>query len=56
VYPSMYYDIRNGRKTEIDLLNGYVADLGERRNIPTPYNRCIADLVRFKESAGGSRP
>lgn len=48
-YPSMYYDIQAGRRTEIDLLNGYIADLGERRGIPTPYNRCIADLVRFRE-------
>lgn len=53
VYPSMYYDIEKGRKTEIDLLNGYVATLGERHGIPAPYNRCIAELVHFKESVGG---
>jgi len=56
VYPSMYYDIKMGRKTEIDLLNGYVAALGERHGIPTPYNRCIADLIRFRESAGPAHP
>lgn len=56
VYPSMYYDIKMGRKTEIDLLNGYVAALGERHGIPTPYNRCIADLIRFRESAGPVHP
>jgi 2-dehydropantoate 2-reductase len=56
VYPSMYYDIKKGRTTEIDLLNGYVAALGERHGIPAPYNRCIADLIRFKESAGASHP
>ncbi|TAJ43944.1 ketopantoate reductase family protein [Methanofollis fontis] len=49
VYPSMYYDIQNRRRTEIDLLNGYVVALGERQGIPTPYNRCIAGLIRFRE-------
>ncbi|NLM82531.1 MAG: 2-dehydropantoate 2-reductase [Candidatus Methanoculleus thermohydrogenotrophicum] len=47
VYPSMYYDVRQGRQTEIDLLNGYVARLGELHGIPTPQNRCIAGLVRY---------
>jgi len=47
VYPSMYYDLRRGRRTEIDLLNGYVARVGERHGIETPYNRCIAGLIRY---------
>lgn len=47
VYPSMYYDLQRGRRTEIDLLNGYVARVGERRGIGTPYNRCIAGLIRY---------
>ncbi|MBP2145261.1 2-dehydropantoate 2-reductase [Methanofollis sp. W23] len=51
-YPSMYYDIQAGRRTEIDLLNGYIADQGEVLQVPTPYNRCIADLIRFKETNG----
>ncbi|BBL66931.1 ketopantoate reductase family protein [Methanoculleus chikugoensis] len=50
VYPSMYHDLRQGRRTEIDLLNGYVARLGERHGIPTPHNRCIAGLVRYAEA------
>jgi 2-dehydropantoate 2-reductase len=49
VYTSMYYDLREGKRTEIELLNGYVAQLGERHSIPTPYNHCIGDLVRFRE-------
>lgn len=51
-FPSMYYDIQAGRRTEIDLLNGYIADQGESLQVPTPYNRCIADLIRFKETNG----
>ncbi len=50
VYPSMYYDLRRGRRTEIDLLNGYIARLGERHGIETPYNRCIAGLIRYEEA------
>ena len=50
VYPSMYYDLQMGRRTEIDLLNGYVARLGERHGIGTPHNRCIAGLVRYAEA------
>ncbi|NQS74362.1 MAG: ketopantoate reductase family protein [Methanoculleus sp.] len=47
VYPSMYYDVLQGRQTEIDLLNGYVARLGEHHGIPVPQNRCITRLVRY---------
>jgi 2-dehydropantoate 2-reductase len=54
-YPSMYSDIACGRQTEIDLLNGYVAMLGEKHGIPTPYNACIADLIRYRQSAGAGR-
>ncbi|MDD4567354.1 2-dehydropantoate 2-reductase [Methanoculleus chikugoensis] len=50
VYPSMYHDLRLGRRTEIDLLNGYVATLGERHGIATPHNQCIAGLVRYAEA------
>lgn len=49
VFPSMYYDIRDGKQTEIDLLNGYVAREGSRLGIATPYNQCIADLIRARQ-------
>ncbi len=55
VYPSMYSDVMQGRRTEIDLLNGYVARLGEHHGIPTPQNHCIAGLIRYIEAhPGGS--
>jgi len=53
VYPSMYYDIRDGKQTEIELLNGYVAAEGDRLGIATPYNHCIADLIRFRQGRSG---
>ncbi|MCK8518626.1 ketopantoate reductase family protein [Methanoculleus sp. 7T] len=54
VYPSMYYDVRQGRRTEIDLLNGYIALLGERHGIEAPHNRCIAGLVRYIQAHPGT--
>lgn len=50
VFTSMYYDIMNGRMTEIDLLNGYVVKRGAELGIPTPYNRCITNLIHFRET------
>jgi len=47
---SMLQDIKRGRKTEIDFLNGKIVELGKKHNVPTPMNDCIAQLVRFKES------
>ena len=46
---SMLQDVRNGRRTEIDALNGAVVELGKRLKIEVPHNRCMRDLVRFKE-------
>jgi 2-dehydropantoate 2-reductase len=51
---SMLQDILHGHKTEIDYLNGAVVRAGERLGIATPYNACISDLVRFRESSWGT--
>ena len=47
---SMLQDIVHGHKTEIDYLNGAVVTSGKRLGIATPYNACVCDLIRFKES------
>ncbi len=47
---SMLQDILHGHKTEIDYLNGAVVTAGKRLGISTPYNACISDIIRFKES------
>ncbi|MDO9549766.1 MAG: ketopantoate reductase family protein [Methanoregula sp.] len=47
---SMLQDILHGHKTEIDYLNGAVVSAGNRLGIATPYNACISDLIRFKET------
>ncbi len=50
-YPSMLRDLRKGRRTEIDSLNGAVYRLGEGFKIPTPENKRITDLIHKKETA-----
>jgi 2-dehydropantoate 2-reductase len=44
--PSMLQDFERGRVTEIDFINGYVADVGPRLGIPTPVNADIVETVR----------
>jgi 2-dehydropantoate 2-reductase len=51
---SMLQDILHGHKTEIDYLNGAVVTAGKRLGITTPYNACISDIIRFKESSKGT--
>ena len=35
---SMLQDVKNGRKTEIDAINGEISRLGKNKNIETPEN------------------
>ncbi|NHJ01468.1 MAG: 2-dehydropantoate 2-reductase [Candidatus Heimdallarchaeota archaeon] len=46
---SMLQDIERGRRTEIDYLNGYIADESQRLGLKAPVNSAIADLVRHLE-------
>ena len=43
-------DLRRGKPTEIDHLNGYIAREGERLGIPTPLNRALLGLVKALEA------
>lgn len=52
---SMLQDLERGRKTEIEYLNGAVVKRGALHGIPTPWNRCITDLIRFREELSGER-
>ncbi|MEM7249899.1 MAG: 2-dehydropantoate 2-reductase [Pseudomonadota bacterium] len=49
-FPSMGQDIKKGRKTEIDYLNGLVVEKGRELGISTPANQGIWDAVRQVES------
>ena len=46
VKPSMLQDFERGRPTEIDFINGHVADLGRTKGISTPANAAIVETVR----------
>ncbi len=47
---SMLQDLRAGRRTEIDALNGAIVDMGEKHGVPVPINQTLTGLVKFLES------
>ena len=49
-YPSMGQDMKKGRPTEIDYLNGLVVEKGQIHGIPTPANAGIVAAVHKVES------
>jgi len=51
--PSMLQDIRAGRPTEIDFLNGSVVEFADEYDIAVPINRTLAGLVRLAEEQKG---
>jgi len=54
-FSSTAQDLRRGKPSEIDHLNGFVAREGERLGVPTPVNRTLWALVKAMEaSAGGA--
>ena len=48
-YPSTLQDLRAGKKTEIDALNGSVIALAAKCGVASPYNRMVYDMVKYKE-------
>lgn len=48
--PSMLMDIENGRRTEIDFINGKFVEYGLRAGVPTPFNTTLRSLVKGLES------
>jgi 2-dehydropantoate 2-reductase len=47
--PSMLQDLEQGRATEVDVVNGGVAERGRAHSIPTPYNDRVVELVHLME-------
>lgn len=47
--PSMLQDFERGRRTEIDFINGYVAQLGKELGIPTVMNTRITEIAHLIE-------
>ena len=46
---SMLQDILAKRQTEVDFMNGAIADSGEKLGVPTPLNRALWQLVKGLE-------
>lgn len=49
--PSMLQDLEQGRVTEVDVVNGAVAQQGRAHGIATPYNDRVVELVHAMERA-----
>lgn len=50
---SMLQDMENGRKTEIEALNGKLVAYGRQLGIPTPYNELLTFLIQTIERKRG---
>jgi 2-dehydropantoate 2-reductase len=44
---SMLQDVEAGRKTEVEMFAGTMIKLGEKHNIPTPYNKVLKEMVEI---------
>jgi 2-dehydropantoate 2-reductase len=51
---SMLQSLDRGRQPEIDFMNGYVADRGQEKRVPTPVNSALTAMVH--EIEAGTRP
>jgi 2-dehydropantoate 2-reductase len=49
-FPSMYYDVKAGKRLEIDALNGAIVKLAQEKGISVPVNRTITALIKAKEA------
>ena len=54
-YPSLYQDMKNGRLTEIDYLNGAISKLGKKHNIQTPVCDTVTLMIHAKEFIRGNK-
>jgi 2-dehydropantoate 2-reductase len=52
--PSMLQDFERGRRTEIDFINGYVAQLGADNGLSVSMNTAITQMVHSIENGGVS--
>jgi 2-dehydropantoate 2-reductase len=43
--PSFLQDVLKGRRTEVEYLNGYVAEKGRAKGVPTPWNDKVVEIV-----------
>ncbi len=48
-FPSMAQDVRKGRRTEIEFMNGLIVEKGRSLGIPTPSHEKLVGLVKRLE-------
>lgn len=48
---SMLSDVQRGQQTEIEYINGYIIELGQRVGVPTPVNAMLIGMVKAKQAA-----
>ncbi|KAL2158691.1 hypothetical protein VTH06DRAFT_4173 [Thermothelomyces fergusii] len=47
---SMLQDVRNGKTTEIDYINGYLVSQGQKLGLPTTYHAKVCSMIKQLES------
>ena len=53
---SMWEDLKHGRRTEIDYLQGVITEIAERRGLEAPLSRQIVELIRQAEHDAKGSP
>ncbi len=53
--PSMLQDVLAQRLTEVDALNGGIAQLGQKHGVPTPLNEAMAAIIKGLEASWSYR-
>lgn len=47
-FSSMLVDVRRGRQTEVDFINGYLLGLGNRHRVPMPGTAMLLNLIKMR--------
>ena len=53
-HPSMLQDLQQGRRTEIEALNGAICRYASQYHLPTPYNDAVCQFIRFLQVGAGA--
>jgi len=53
---SMWEDLKHGRRTEIDYLQGVITEIADRRGLAAPLSRRIVELIRQAEHEAKGSP